>query len=373
MNIAVNTRLLIDDIHGGIEWFTYETLSRITRDHPGHNFYFLFDREVNDSFIFSSNITPVVIRPKAVHPILWYYWFEKKIPFILNKIRADLFLSPDGMLSLSSKIPSLPVIHDISFCHRKNDLPFLKSRYNKYFFRKFAEKANRIATVSEYSKKDMVNTWGIDPAKIDVVYNGASESFYPLPGYGELTDQKYPYFLFVGNISPRKNIPNLIKAYNLFRDKSSSFIRLIIAGDRFFLNGELELDRMISLSPYRDDIILTGKRSRDQLRVLYNGAEALIFVPWFEGFGIPVVEAMRCGTPVIASNTTSIPEIAGEAAILVDPGNPQEIQSAMIRVAWNSNLQKDMISKGFDQAAKFTWDKSADQLWESILKTTNTR
>ncbi|MCD4768989.1 MAG: glycosyltransferase family 4 protein [Bacteroidales bacterium] len=373
MNIAVNTRLLIDDIHGGIEWFTYETLSRITRDHPGHNFYFLFDREVNDSFIFSSNITPVVIKPKTVHPVLWYYWFEKKIPPILNNIKADLFLSPDGILSLSTKIPSLPVIHDISFCHRRKDLPFLKSWYNKHFFRKFAEKAVRIATVSEYSKKDMVNTWGTDPAKIDVIYNGASESFYPLPGHSDLTEQEDPYFLFVGNISPRKNIPNLIKAYNLFRDNSSSFIRLIIAGDRFFLNGDLELDRVISRSPYRNDIIFTGQRTRDQLRDLYNGAEALIFVPWFEGFGVPVVEAMRCGTPVIASNTTSIPEIAGEAAILVNPGNPQEIQSAMSKVAWNTILQKDMISKGFNQAAKFTWDNSAEQLWESILKTTNTR
>ena len=371
MNIAVNTRLLIDDIHGGIEWFTYETLSRITRNQPGHNFYFLFDRQVNDSFIFSSNITPVVIRPRAVHPVLWYYWLEKKIPSVLKNIRADLFLSPDGMISLSTDVPSLPVIHDISFFHRKDDLPFLKSQYNRHFFRKFAEKATRIATVSEFSKKDLVDSWGADHLKIDVVYNGASEIFYPMDYNSEEAEQVNPYFLFVGNLSPRKNVANLVRAYNLFRNESPSPVRLIIAGERFSLNSEL--DRVIRQSPYQRDIILTGKRSREQLRNLYNRAEALIFVPWFEGFGVPVIEAMRCGTPVIASNTTSIPEIAGEAAILVNPGNPAEIKSAMEKVVIDNDLQKSMINKGFNQAAKFTWDNSAGLLWESILKSTNTK
>lgn len=365
MNIAVNTRLLINDLHGGIEWFTYESLIRITRSHPEHQFYFLFDRQFDDKYIFSSNITPIILKPRAVHPLLWHYWLEEKVAPALRQINADLFLSPDGMISLKTNVPTLPVIHDINFFHRKNDLPLLKSVYFRKQFRKFAEKASRIATVSEYSKKDITSSWGIDPQRIDVVYNGVSEIFCTRTEK-ESNLKLIPFFLFVGNLSPRKNVPNLIRAYCNFRDTCNMEYKLLIAGERFFLNREM--DSLINKSKYKDDIILLGKQTPGELLWLYQYATALVFVPWFEGFGIPVIEAMKCGTPVIASNTTSIPEISGDAALLVDPGDTAAIASAMEKLIRMDKLKEEIIKRGFEQADKFSWDNTAESLWESILK-----
>jgi len=125
MIIAVNTRLLIQGKLEGIGWFARETLSRITRDHPEHQFLFIFDRPYAEEFIFSGNVTPIVLSPPTRHPILWYIWFEFQIPRILRKYKADLFFSPDGYLSLSTHIMQLAAIHDINFAHRPKDLPWL--------------------------------------------------------------------------------------------------------------------------------------------------------------------------------------------------------------------------------------------------------
>ncbi|MCP4551073.1 MAG: glycosyltransferase family 4 protein, partial [Bacteroidetes bacterium] len=124
MRIAVNTRLLIKNKLEGVGWFTHETLRLITVQHPEHEFYFLFDRDYDNDFIFSDNITPIIIGPQARHPFLYYLWFEKSVPAVLKKLKIDLFLSPDGYLSLRSKIPSINVIHDLNFEHHPNDYPF---------------------------------------------------------------------------------------------------------------------------------------------------------------------------------------------------------------------------------------------------------
>ena len=129
MNIAINTRLLLHNRLEGIGWFTYETLKIITRSHPEHHFIFLFDRPFHEEFIFSDNITPVVLFPQSRHPFLWYWWFEFSVPAALKKHRADIFLSPDGYLSLCAKTPSLPVIHDLNFEHYPEDLPWVVRRY----------------------------------------------------------------------------------------------------------------------------------------------------------------------------------------------------------------------------------------------------
>lgn len=370
MIIAVNTRLLVDNLHGGIEWFSYEILSRITRWHPEHSFVFIFDRPFNDTYLFSSNIIPVVARPRASHPFLWYIWNQVSIPGVLKRTGADIYISPDGTIPLGIDIPSISVIHDISFVHRNNDLPFLKSEYYRRFFPRFARQAAGIITVSEFSASDISSTFGIKRSAIDVVYNGASEEFYPDPG--PLTtvipaiQEERPFFLFVGNLSPRKNVPNLIRAYNRYRETSGNNPMLIIAGNRFYLNSEL--DSVYRRSPYRSDIIFTGSMTQEQLRRLYSNALALVFIPWFEGFGIPVVEAMRCGTPVIASDATSIPEISGDAAILVSPGSPDQIAAKMKEVTVDHDMRERMITKGYINANRFAWEEGAVSFWNSVDK-----
>lgn len=369
MVIAVNTRLLLKGKLEGIGWFTLETLKRMTINHPEHQFIFIFDRPYNNQYIFSENVTPVVIGPPTRHPFLWYLWFEFKIPRILKKYNVDLFLSPDGYLSTRTNIPQLGVIHDINFVHRPDDLPWLKAKYYNYFFPKFARIGKRLATVSFYSKEDITRSFKVDYDKIDVVYDGINQIFEPISEEEKIeARERYTrgceYFLFVGALHPRKNVCGLLKAFDAFKSVNGNDIKLVVVGGEMHKTGEIfETYRNMR---YRKDVVFTGRVSTSELHDIFGAALALTFVPFFEGFGIPIVEAMSAGVPVICSNTTSIPEVGGNAVVYADPVKIDQITDAMIKIAGDKDLREDLIRKGFIQKEKFSWDETARLLWMSI-------
>ena len=372
MVIAVNTRLLLKGKLEGIGWFTLETLKRMTVNHPEHHFIFIFDRPFNKDYIFSDNITPVVIGPPTRHPFLWYLWFEYQIPRVLKKYKADLFISPDGYLSLRTKVPQLGVIHDINFVHRPDDLPWLKAKYYNYYFKKFAQVARRIATVSFYSKEDITRSFKVDYDKIDVVYDGINQIFRPTSAEEQAAvREKYtggmPYFLFVGALHPRKNVCGLLRAFDAFKSVNGNETKLVIVGGEMHKTGEIfeTYDNMRS----KNDVVFTGRISTKELHQVFGAAMALAFVPFFEGFGIPVVEAMSSGVPVICSNTTSIPEVGGSAVLYADPCKIEQITQAMIKINEDADFRKELIKKGFEQKNKFSWDETARLLWMSVERT----
>jgi len=176
VRIGVNTRILLKNKLEGVGRFTYETLKIISNQNPGIDFYFFFDRAYDASFIFAENVFPVVVHPQARHPFLFYLWFEWAIPKQVKKYKIDYFLSQDGFTSLSLNIPNLIVMHDLAFEHFPNANGFLIQKYWKSFSPKFAHSAHRIATVSQFTKKDIVEKYAIQAEKIDVVYNGAKSS-----------------------------------------------------------------------------------------------------------------------------------------------------------------------------------------------------
>lgn len=387
MLIAVNTRLLLKDRLEGMGWFSFESLKRITKHHPEHQFLFLFDRPFSEEFIFSDNITPIVVGPQARHPFLWYWWLEQALPKVLHKHDPDLFLSPDGFLPLAYSSPAgprqckfLPVIHDLYFEHYPQEIPFLASKFFKRYFSKYVKKANRIATVSEYSKQDISSYYKVNPDKIDVVYDGANELYHPhptspkggglgvqsSPPLGEIREG-VPYFLFVGALSPRKNVARLLQAFEGFKMSSGSDVKLVIVGEKLFMTSEIEnvFDKM----HYKSDVVFTGRLGTQDLSAVMASALALVFVPYFEGFGIPLVEAMYCDVPVITSNVTSMPEVAGDAGLLVDPFSIDSIKDAMLKIYKDEALRNTLIENGRRQRKKFSWDKTAEKLWSSIEKT----
>jgi glycosyltransferase involved in cell wall biosynthesis len=371
MRIAVNTRLLLAGKLDGTGWFTYETFKRITQNHPEYEFIFMFDRPYSKEFIFSDNIRPVILRPPARHPVLWYAWFEYSVPAALLKYDADIFISPDGYLSLKTSVPSLAVIHDINFHHRPEDLPYLTRLFYRNFFPLYAKKAEIVVTVSEYSRQDICKSYDIPPEKVHVVSNGANTLFRPLSReetvkVRDTYTEGNPYFIFVGNLHPRKNVARLLQAYDIFRGKITGDYRMIIVGEKMFMTSEIE--KVLKQMKHATEIIFTGWLDPESLRMVTGGATALTFVPLFEGFGIPVVEAMYCDTPVLASNVTSLPEVAGNAAIYADPYNVQSIADQMINIATNENLRKDLIQKGRIRRQNFSWDKTAEGLWNCIGK-----
>jgi glycosyltransferase involved in cell wall biosynthesis len=371
MKILVNTRLLIKNKLDGIGWFSYETLKRITQNHPQVKFYFLFDRPFSKEFIFSNNIEPIVISPPTRHPLLWYIWFEHRLPKIIKHLNPTIFVSPDGYLSLKSKIRSLTVIHDINFLHFPNDLPWTSRLFYNHYFPKYAKKASRLATVSEYSKSGIVANYGIHPDKIDVLYNGYNEVYQPISDPLKIEVKKNytnnnDFFIFIGSLHPRKNVANMLKAFDKFRDNSSKPTKLVLVGERFFKTGDIRntLDTM----KYRDDVVFVGRLNPYEIRDLLASAIALILVSKFEGFGIPVIEAFKCDTPVIVSHASSLPEVAGNAALYTEVYSIDSIANAMIQMANNEIIRNKLISNGRIICQKFSWDKTAGLFWESITK-----
>lgn len=371
LKIAVNTRFLLPSKLEGFGWYTYETIRRICEQHPEHEFIFFFDRPFDQKFIFSDNITPVVLYPPARHPILFYIWFEWSVKKALKKYNADVFVSPDGYLSLGSACKSLAVIHDLNFEHHPEDLPWSARHYLRYFFPRFAKRADRIVTVSHYSKNDIHKTYGIDQGKIDVSYNGANTIFQPVDDFVKDKIKKQfttteDYFVFVGALHPRKNIVRLLQAFDLYKKNSGRPEKLLIVGEAYWWNKDMETQ--FHEMSFKDDVIFTGHLEQKEMAQVVASALCLVFVSYFEGFGIPIVEAMRCGVPVIASNISSPPEIAGDAALIVDPYKIDEIGQAMLRIREDEKLRDTLISKALKRAQLFDWDDTAAVLWENIEK-----
>ena len=372
MRIVVNAQCLIKDKLEGLGWFSYEVLKRITVQHPEHEFIFVFDRKWDDSFIFSKNVKPVILYPPSRHPILWHLRFNELFPFLLLKYKADLFLSTDGWMPLYTNVKTVNVIHDINFEYYPKDIPFWYRNYYKFYFPRFARKATRLATVSEYSKADISKRYNIPAEKIDVVYNGCNEKFSAIDSLQkDKTRLEFSnncdYFVFVGSLHPRKNLINLFKAFDIFKNNiTDSKIKLLIVGEKRWWTEEI--NNTYENLNHKEDIIFTGRVNEEQLNRLIGSALAMTYVSYFEGFGIPIIEAYNCETPLITSNVTSMPEIAGDAALLIDPFLPESISNAMIQIATNESLRQTLIDKGRMQRQKFSWQRSADLLWKCIEK-----
>lgn len=371
MKIAVNTRLLLKNRLDGIGWFTYETLRRITLAHPEVEFHFFFDREYDPSFVFSGNVKSHVVHPQARHPLLFRWWFDFSVPLLLRRIKPDLFVSTDAMLSLGTHTPQLLVIHDLNFEHYPNDIP---SRFSKYLRKRtplFAKKANRICTVSEFSKSDIAKCYGIAPDLIDVVYNGVNENFVPLSDEQKLLSRKEfsnskPYFVFVSSLHPRKNLHRLLLAFDDFKQRTGADCNLVVVGKKFWLNNEME--KVYNQMAFKEQVIFTGWLPPEELHRVVGGAIASVYISYFEGFGIPLIEAFSCGVPVITSNVTSMPEVAKEAALLVDPFSVSEISDALEKMFMDENLRIEYINRGFMRVKDFSWDRTSGLLWRSMVK-----
>ncbi len=354
----------------GIGWFTYESLRRIVRNHPEHDFFFIFDRDFDPKFVFEKNVTPIVVGPPARHPVLFMWWFELSVPRILKEIKADAFISPDAYLSLKTDVPTLLVIHDLNFEHFPEYLPRFARWHYRYFTPKFARRANRIVTVSEFSKSDIVAQYGINPAKIDVVYNGANQQYKPVSvKVKQETKREYTqgndYFLFIGALNPRKNLANLFKAFDWFKSKHPAVAtQLLVVGEKMYWTDDIK--NAFEQMTHKSQVVFTGRLEPDKLVNVMGSATALAYVSVFEGFGIPIVEAFYAEIPVITSNTTAMPETAGDAALLVNPTNVEEIAGAMETITFDKLTTPRLIQLGRTRKDEFSWDKTADGLWKSF-------
>ncbi len=374
MRIAVNTRLLVSQKLDGIGRFTYESLKELTAKHKEVQFDLYFDRKVEPYFQFPKNANLISISPAARHPILWYIWLEQRLKNRINKGKYDLFLSPEGWIPSGINCPSLAVIHDLNFVHFPENLAYSHRKFMQYYFPKYAHRASRIATVSEFSKNDIAQTYHLNPKEIDVLYNGANAFFSPISEKKQRatllkhTNGK-PYFIFVGTLVPRKNFYHLLKAFDVFKTQDKKEVQLLLVGNKKWWPEELE--KTYQQMKFKAAVHFKGRQEDEVLAELLASALALTYLPYFEGFGIPILEAFQSKTAVITSNCSSMPEIVQDAALLADPRNVEEIATQMKKISEDEILRNQLILKGEKRVQDFSWKKTANLLWESMMKAMN--
>ncbi|MHC4474163.1 MAG: glycosyltransferase family 4 protein [Planctomycetota bacterium] len=265
---------------------------------------------------------------------------------------------------------SILTIHDILFESHPEFFPPFHRMLMKFFVPYSAKRADRIISVSEFTKSEIFKHYGIPDEKVTVTYEGAATTFLPLKEKALILSRlkkhgiRTKYMLFVGRIEPRKNISGILKAMEYLKRRGHKDLCLVVVGDQDKIFKERTLFAQIEGRGLQSDVVFTGGVSEEDLCILYNGAEVLVYPAFAEGFGLPVVEAMACGTPVITGNTTALEEVAGDAAILVNPHAVEEIAQAIERVWVDDALKGSLSRKGLDQSKRFQWKKTAQETIE---------
>jgi glycosyltransferase involved in cell wall biosynthesis len=373
MRIAINARFLLANHLEGIGRYTFEVTQRMAKAHPNDVFLLFFDRAYSEEFVFGENIVPIVLFPQARHPLLFVWWFEWSVARALKKYEADVFWSPDNFLSLRSPIPTLLTVHDVSFVHFPTQVGWLVRQYYQYFTPRFLRKATHIHAVSEFTRQDILQHFDIAAPKISVTYNGVRAIFAPIHPTKKIALQaKFssgkPYFFYVGAIHPRKNVHRLIQAFQLFKTTHPQAPhQLLLAGRWAWQTGKVR--NAYEQSSFKNDITFLNYVQDLDLQQLMAATEALLYVSEFEGFGVPIIEAMASGVPVVTSDTSSMPEVAGEAALLVSPKNINALADALEKVAFHPAIRQKYIELGLQRAQFFNWDATATVVYKALSDT----
>jgi glycosyltransferase involved in cell wall biosynthesis len=370
MRIAVTAIFLQKSTLEGFGHYAHELLARMVAANQQDEFLFLYDRPVEEQLIIGPNIASIVVTPKANQPASFKYWYDIKAPLALKKFKPDVWLQPFGYCSLSTSIPQILFVHDLAYQHYPKMIPWYHLLYYRLFTQKMLRKAAILVTVSSFSKKDMVEHFPqIDPLKINIVPGAARTIFQPLSwqekqavkdGFADGRE----YFLFIGGVHPRKNLMHLLKAFSLFKKWQHSNMKLLITGRLAWQYAALT--EKLKTYKYRNDIVMLGYVPDEQLAKITASAYAVIYPSFFEGFGLPIIEAMQCGVPVICSQTSAMPETGGDAAQYIDPADPESIAKAMLQIYKDESLRSNLIAAGGEQAAKFSWQRSALSINEIV-------
>lgn len=367
MHIAANTRFLIPGQLEGYGVYTREIMSRIARNHAGDRIDMYFDRNPDPEFRFAGNVELHHVYPPARHPVLFYLWYQVNLKKRLNSLAPDVFFSPDGFMPVGLTCPTVITIHDLAVLRYPDHVKRSESRYYREKMPEFARKAGHILTVSHFSKKEIVDLLDVRDEKVTVVYNGISDRFKPLEepqkaGIRSRLTSGAPYLLYTGAVNPRKNIDGLIAGFETFREKNpSSDLKLVIAG-RFSWKYN-KVRSALEHSRYRNDIITTGYISDAELPLVMGGAEGFAYLSLYEGFGMPVLEAMACGVPVLTSEETSMAEIGGDAVLTVNPRDPGEIADSIQEIITNRSLRASLVDKGFARMSAYSWQRASEEVY----------
>ncbi len=364
--IIINTTTLLSKLTG-IGKYTFEVCKEMMRLNPDVDFNFFYGYFSKKLYL--TDVPPSTKIAKTIKYYLGKYYGIKKasremLLFFsrLSPKAFDLYWEPNivPLEHLRSKY-LVTTIHDFSFQHYPECLPKENKEYLQRYFWNNINKSDRIVTGSNYIKNEIIELLHYDAARIKVIYHGVDHNNFKTYDHSMLRQfgaaHKLPgkFLLFVGSIEPRKNLKNVLMGYNALPETFKKEYKFVLAGFSGWKNREI----MDIIKREEKNIVYLGYLSNLDLAYLYNLASGFIYASLYEGFGIPPLEAMACGTPVIVSRSSSLPEVCGDAAYYVDPLSVDSILEGMSRVFSDSELQKKMVQKGRARAQSFTWDQSA--------------
>ena len=358
--IALNGRLLVPGKLEGIGRFTLTIFRGLVLRRPNDQFLLVVDRPCDEMFELGPNVEVRRIRIPARRPWLIRWWFSDPLRRVLEAWKADAFVSTEGPVAttMPTDFPQMTVIHDLNFEHRPADLPQKWSSFYREMFPRYARLVKVLGTVSEFSKMDLASSYGLQASNIRVFPNAADESFVPVSDATKVNVQaelaaSHPYFIYVGSFHPRKNVEGVLKAFEHYVEQGGQW-HLVMVGEAMWSEGAISGEGF-------DRVHLTGRLNDTKLVEAVSSASGMVFVPWFEGFGVPVIEAMSCGVPVIASNVTSLPEVCGGAAFaLVGPGDTMAIAHAMLRLEQDEAAAQEASGTGLARAGTYSWTQTVE-------------
>ncbi|WP_162909231.1 glycosyltransferase family 4 protein [Aggregatilinea lenta] len=303
-------------------------------------------------------------RMNTVSPLKRIAWEQLAQPFAVRGAGIDLLHALAFAGPLISRVPQVVTVYDLSFIHYPDVLPASRRLYLRLFTRLSCQRARRVIAISESTARDVADHFGLPRAKIDVALPGVTERFHPLPAdevaaFRQRAGLPDRFLLFVGTLEPRKNVPVLLRAYAQIPPADRAAVHLVLAGGKGWMYDEIF--QTIEQHGLGETVHLPGYLDDADLPLWYNAADALVYPSVFEGFGLPVIEAMACATPVLVSESSSLPEAAGDTGFLLPPDDPAAWADALARVISDPVWRADAGARAQARAAGFTWANTAAQ------------
>ncbi|WP_081909158.1 glycosyltransferase [Haloferax prahovense] len=351
MKIGINARTFsVDEPGGAVQAAMMQAKELSARNDTevvlfGH-------KSIRDDFPELTVVSDNYISSSQAFGILWE---RTSLPKLASSQEVDVLYCPNGNAPLTSiSVPTVVCIHDVNAIKRmSSNIHYI---YRRLTIPSSVNSAEVVTTVSEFSKKEITSELSIDEGNISVVHNGISD-YYLNDGPGKPLDLPDEYILYVGSMNPRKNIQGILDSFNILKDSMEEYKLVMIGPENksIFKNFEVKDS---------DNIVTPGYVSIEELKFAYKNAAVFLYPSKYEGFGLPPIEAMACGTPVIASRTASLPEVLDDAPMYVDPKDPRDIAETTQTVLENPKLSSQLVERGFIQASKYTWENSASRLMD---------
>ncbi len=368
MRIAIDARMLADTLTG-VGRYLLNLIKHLAEIDKKNDYLILaVSRLSPDHFLNkfqAPNFEKIIVKTPIVSLRQHF-----TIPPILRREKIDIFHYPQFDLPFFQRRKSVITIYDLNVLQIADYFPkqrFIRRTYSRWITKISLQKAEKVIAISQSTKGDIIRYFKTPEEKIEVIYGAVDEHFHPLPQKETRKKlEKYslssPYLLYVGVHRAHKNLLRLLEAYRLLKENGRITHKLVIVGEKDprFLQAKWKVEKL----GLDGEVIFTGYLPEEDLPYFYNGATLFIFPSLYEGFGMPVLEAMACGTPVVCSHTSSLPEIAGEAAIFVDPHNIEAMAEGMKKVIDDGGLRKRLSLAGLEQAKRFSWHRTAQKTLE---------